>query len=309
MINSRVVVVVPCFNSQNTLGQTLDSVLRQSFLEFCVVAVNDGSTDRTENVLEEYSKRYPKKLLVISQRNQGQTVAKNVGLKNTQSEFVAFIDSDDLWAHNKLEKQVALLAANPNVDLCYTAAHQIDVKGSLVGRIRVSPTHRGRCVNELITNNNIVASSVMVRRIAVDRAGLFDESLPACENWDLWIRIARNCELDYIDEPLTSYRLHPNNMSKNYEKIMQARLRVIDKHLPAGSDDPWIRQQRQAALYKAHFNSAKSYIESLRLTEARSELAKVLRIKPMKTACYVLYLKTLLGPKVFARVRAMHGGQ
>lgn len=300
----KVAVVIPCYNAQATLTQTLDSALAQSLKDFYIVAVNDGSQDETVEILADYTRRYPKKFYVINQSNQGQTVAKNVGLKQSRSEFVAFLDSDDLWLPDKLEKQVALMSVNLGIGLCYTAAYQIDRQETIVGEIGVSSSHRGRCFNDLIVRNNIVASSVMVRRSVVERAGFFDESLRACENWDLWIRIASDCEVEYIDEPLTLYRLHPNNMSKNFEKIMQARLQVIEKHLPVFSKDPWVIMQRREAFFKTHLTFAKSYIESLRLAEARRALFKALKIRPGQLGCYVLYLKTLLGPKLFRWLRA-----
>ncbi len=305
----QVAVVMPCYNAQATLPETLESIAAQTFEDFCLVAVNDGSQDQTADILESFAQRFPERVVVIDQENQGQTVAKNVGLERSRSDFVAFIDSDDLWAPDKLEKQVRLMADNPQIGLCYTAARQIDPESTPVGLISVSPSHRGRCLNELILRNNIVASSVMVRRDAVEQAGGFDTALRACENWDLWIRIARGYELEYLDEPLTSYRLHPNNMSKNFEKIFNARLQVIDKHLPECSDDDWTRDQRRMALYRTHLTFAKSYIESLRLVEARRELTEAMKIRRTEAECYLLYLKTLLRPGVFRLARSLRGGQ
>jgi len=309
MIEARVAIIIPCYNSQATLTQTLDSALGQSFADLCIVTVNDGSVDETDIILQEYAQRYPEKLCVISQANKGQTIAKNVGIQNSCSEFVVFLDSDDLWTPDKLEKQMALMLSKPNVGLCYTAATQIDIHGAHVGEINVSQALRGKCFNELIVRNNIVASSAMVRRSALEDVGLFDESLRACENWDLWIRIAHGYDVDFVDEPLTCYRLHSNNMSKNVAKILQARLQVIDKHLPAGSNDAWVKEQRSEAFFKTHWTFAKAYVESLQLSEARQELALALKIRPMKVECYILYLKTLLGPELFKKVRARRKDQ
>lgn len=302
-----VAIIIPCYNAQGTLAPTLDSALAQSFRDFVIVAVNDGSQDDTLAILEQYAKRHPDKIQVISQPNRGQTVAKNVGIANSRGEFIAFLDSDDLWAPDKLEKQLTLMAARPDTGLCYTAARQIDVQGAVVGTIGVSASHRGRCVNELILRNNIVASSVLARRAAIERAGLFDEHLRACENWDLWIRIARDYAVEFIDEPLTSYRVHPNNMSKNFERMFQARMYVIDKHLPQGDEDPELRERRREALFKAHLSFAKGYVEALRLDEARRELLAALKIRPADGECWVLFLKTLLGPALFRRLRAWRG--
>lgn len=307
MPEPRVAVIIPCYNSQTTIAETLDSVFRQSFDDLCVIAVNDGSVDGTVGILKEFAQCFPEKMFVITQPNCGQTVAKNVGINKSQSDFIAFLDSDDLWAPDKLEKQLALMAARPGTGLCYTAARQIDMQGAVVGHIGVSASHRGRCVNELILRNNIVASSVLVRRKAIEGAGLFDEHLRACENWDLWIRIARDYAVEFIDEPLTSYRVHPNNMSKNFERMFQARMYVIDKHLPRSDDDPGVGERRRHALFKAHLSFAKGYVDALRLNDAQRELIAALKIRPTDTECWVLFLKTLLGPALFRRLREWRG--
>lgn len=302
-----VAIIIPCYNAQATLAPTLDSALAQSFRDFVIVAVNDGSQDDTLAILKHYAKLHPEKIQVISQPNRGQTVAKNVGIVQGRGEFIAFLDSDDLWSQDKLQKQLALMVARPDAGLCYTAARQIDVPGAVVGHIGVSASHRGRCVNELILRNNIVASSVLARRAAIERAGSFDEHLRACENWDLWIRIARDYAVEFIDEPLTSYRVHPNNMSKNFERMFQARMYVIDKHLPQAAADVGVKKRRREALFKAHLAFAKGYVEAMRLKEAQRELIAALKIRPADVESWVLFLKTLLGPSLFRRLREWRG--
>ena len=304
----RVSVVMPCYNAQGTLKETLDSALAQSVQDFCIIAVNDGSQDQTGDILADYAQRHPEKMQIVSQVNQGQTVAKNVAIRAGQSEYIAFLDSDDLWDAEKLQKQVAVLDEHPDVGLCYTAAKQVNMRGDQVGRIGVRAAIQGRCHDELIKGNQIVASSVMVRRSAVVQAGLYDETFRACENWDLWIRIAREWKIAYIDEPLTSYRVHPNNMSKNFEKMMNARLRVIDKHLPGDSVDPMTKRLRTDSLFQTHMAFAKGHIEALRMSEARQLLFKTLLLKPTCWSGYKLYAKTLLGAKLFQLARKIRSG-
>lgn len=299
----KVSVVIPCYNADATITQTLDSVLAQSFQGFVVVAVNDGSRDGTRAILEEYSQRYPDKIKVITQENQGQTVAKNVGIRQSKSDYIAFLDSDDLWAPNKLTEQISLLNARPEVGLCYTTATLIDEGGQKTGSASFSAALRGRCQPALINGNNIVASSVMVRRVAVEQVECYDEAFRACENWDLWIRVAGSWEIEAIDESLTSYRVHAQNMSKDIEKMLAARLRVVNKHLPAESTDSALLAQRREALFKTHLAFTKSYIETLNLGAARGQLIAALQVKPMARECYLLYLKTLLGKQFFQWIR------
>lgn len=301
----NVVVIIPCFNAERTLEQTLDSVVAQTFTDVKIVAVNDGSTDQTAEILDAFAGKHPGLLEVLTQKNQGQTVAKNTGIRHSQSKYVAFLDSDDLWDPRKLEQQVQLLDANPHVGMCYTAAQKIDESNHVFDTINVSPDHRGNCRQAFIIRNNVVASSVLARRSAIEQVGFYDISFAACENWDLWIRIAGISAIEYIDEPLTKYRIHSQNMSKGFEKILQSRLQVIDKHLPEQTNSPAIRSLRKEALFKAHLAFAKMNVQILNFGKARSELIKAIRVAPKKIESYSLFLKTLLGKNTFKLLRSL----
>lgn len=298
-----VAVIIPCYNARNTISKTLDSVLSQTYKLFKIYVVNDGSTDDTLDILHAYQKKNSEKIYVVSQQNQGQAAARNKGIQSSQEAYIAFIDSDDLWHPEKLEKQ-RLVFAKHDIGMCYTQGVEIDEQENQIDIIHVNPSYRGRCFEKLIISNNIVASSVMIRRSVLDRVGMFDTGLGACENWDLWLRISRSFFIDFLDEPLTSYRIHSGNMSQNSDKMYKNREKVLEKHLfdalRGGTPD-----LIKTAYHRHHKLFALQLIQNLRLTEARKQLLRALTYNRLDAQLYKLILKTCLGKTVIALARKL----
>jgi glycosyltransferase involved in cell wall biosynthesis len=172
-------VVIPCYNSESTFRETLDCALGQTYDNIQIVVINDGATDGTGDILASYGDR----ITFLTQKNSGQTVAKINGIEQSAGDYIAFLDSDDLWDPTKISHQVELVDSSPETGLCYTAGHVVDGSGTRMSAFFASPSHRGDCFEELLLQNDIVASSVMVRRAALDKVGTFDPELRACENW------------------------------------------------------------------------------------------------------------------------------
>lgn len=304
----KVSVIIPCYNASATIRETLKSIKEQTFKDYEVIIVNDGSTDDTDNILTSYAEQLNGLLKIITQTNQGQTVAKNVGIRNSKGQFIAFLDSDDLWAPEKLEYQLAYMESRPHVGLCYTEGILINEKGDKIGKVNCLPSYRGNCFDKLLIKNDIVASSVMIKREILDRVGLFDEDFKACENWDMWIRISKVSQIEYIDRPLTYYRVHLKNMSKNMDKMYVYRLKIIDKHLPTKNRDPLILEKRNIALFFTYLAFAKQHIENLELRKARNNIIQAIKLRRYEMICYRLYFRTLFGVKAFKAIQGMKKG-
>jgi glycosyltransferase involved in cell wall biosynthesis len=301
-LSPRVSVVVPAYNAATTISQALDSVFRQSFRDFEVVIVDDGSTDRTREVVAEYGDR----IRVLTKANEGKPAAtRNLGVHAARGELVAFLDADDWWREDKLERQVAVFDGRPDVGLVYTADATVDANGKTLSVNPCPPEARGRIYELLTVRNVMVGSSVMARREAIVRAGGFDEGLTSIENWDLWIRIARDWAIDYIDEPLTLYRVHAGNRSSNVELRRQNVFLVLAKHHDARDRSPEARRRRRDAYFHAYFNVlGKAYFGQLEMGAARRALIRALGLKPSRAAVR-LFLLTLLGKRGFVAARAL----
>jgi len=302
----RVTVIMPCYNSAGTLAATLDSLLAQTFSDYEVIAVNDGSIDATQAILERYAPHLGGRLRIMTQENAGQTVAKTRALEAARGDLVALLDSDDLWHPDKLTRQVAFLDEHAAVGLCYTDGFYVDQEGRNTGAYGVSPQLRGRCALALILGNDIVGSSVMFRRALVSQVGTFDSTLRACENWDLWTRIADTCAIDYLAEPLTFYRRHSTNMSRDLEKMRRYRLEVVDKNARRfAGHGPAFVVQLERARYEAHAAFGRYFLTALDTSNARRDLAAAIRLRPRAGQNYILFLKSLLGARGIKLLRAI----
>ena len=206
----KVSVVIPTYNRQRLVQDTIDSVLRQTFEDLELIVIDDGSTDDTRRVLQD---RYGTRIRYVYQENQGESAARNHGIALADGEYVAFVDSDDLWHPQKLERQVEVSDADPGIGLGSTQAYWINYQGL---RLRRTPDGQGRqgesiSWGELILDNVIAGggSSALIRKECLERTGGFDQSIRFGEEWDLWIRIAHDSRVHQIPVPLVYYRLNP----------------------------------------------------------------------------------------------------
>ena len=208
--NPKVSVIIPTFNRNQMLKEAIDTVLSQEYQGVELIVVDDGSTDGTTEYLETYGQH----LSVIQQQNRGVSAARNAGIAAASGRYIAFLDSDDLWLPQKLRQQVQFFTLHPEALVCQT--EEIWVRN---GR-RVNPGLRHRKLSGMIFEPSlhlclVSPSAVMIRRSLFDTVGLFDESLPACEDYDLWLRVSCRYPVFLIDTPLIVKRGgHPDQLSR-----------------------------------------------------------------------------------------------
>ncbi len=214
----KVTVVIPAYNAMAYLPQTLDSVLKQTFSDFEVLIINDGSTD---NIMQWASEITDSRIKLISQLNQGVSVARNTGIENAQGEYIVFLDADDLWEPTKLEKQVCCLDNKPEVGLVYTWTLLVDENGKPTG-VRYNSELEGDVWQQILVGDIVCSgSSAMVRRSCFEVVGVFDPDLSSAADFDMWTRIAAHYPFTVIKEYLLYYRQSSTSMSKNHLKMMQ----------------------------------------------------------------------------------------
>lgn len=230
----KVSVIIPAYNAMNYLPETVDSALAQSFTDFEIIIINDGSTDNLELW---YSHLADSRVKLISQSNQGKSVAVNNGISQSQGEYIAFLDADDLWEVTKLEKQVNCLDTRPDVGLIYTWTALTDETGKPTGRFLTSHAE-GNVWKSLILKNILTCGSTpMVRRQCFDTVGLFSPELPPAEDWDMWLRIAAHYEFAVLKQPLVRYRKHPGNISAQWQLMQKSSCLVLERAFKAAPVD------------------------------------------------------------------------
>jgi glycosyltransferase involved in cell wall biosynthesis len=203
-------VIIPTYNRGWILREAIDSVLDQEFKDFELIVVDDGSTDDTHDILDAYGQE----ITVLRQRNKGVSAARNRGIAVAAGQLIAFLDSDDLWLPPKLTRQVDFFSSNPAAVINQT--EEIWIRNG----VRVNPGKRHRKLSGMIFERSldlclVSPSAVMIRKQLFDIVGLFDESLPACEDYDLWLRISCRYPVHLIDTPLIVKRGgHGDQLSK-----------------------------------------------------------------------------------------------
>ena len=212
----RVSVVITCFNYGRFLQESVESALFQSFVDLEVLIIDDGSTDNTSAVVRRWTGK--KQFRYIRQENAGQAAAKNLGIRESRGEFVAFLDADDRWDKHKLEKQIERFS-DRQVGVVYSRVFRMKPDGTdpynPVRRGHLVP-RRGSVTKYLIFDNFVPFSSAVVRRQCLEKVGGFDETLRMSIDWDLWLRISVSYDFDYVNEPLAYYRVgHAGQMSRN----------------------------------------------------------------------------------------------
>ena len=229
----KVSVIVPTYNRADRLERALNSIVSQTYQDFELIVVDDGSTDKTSQLM----KSFPKAQYFYIKKNSGVSKARNVGLAFAKGELICFLDSDDLWKEKKIQIQSLWLENNKDSQLCYT--DEIWIRNG----VRVNPMNRHRkysgdifrhCLGLCIVS----PSSVMIRAKLFDEIGNFDESLPACEDYDLWLRIASKYAFHFIEEPLIiKYGGHSDQLSKKYWGMDRFRVVALKKLLDQNSLD------------------------------------------------------------------------
>ncbi len=226
----EVSIIIPTYNRANLLREAIDSVLTQTYQNFKLFVVDDGSTDNTREVVAGYGER----VAYIFQENRGVSSARNLGIQSSTGAFIAFLDSDDLWLPEKLEQQIAIMEQRPDIQLCHTEEIWIR-RGVRVNPKKKHKKHGGSIFYECLPLCVISPSSVMIRRMLFEKVGYFDETLPACEDYDLWLRITKDYPVYFIEKPLLIKRGgHSNQLSQKYWGIDRFRIQALEKLLHAG---------------------------------------------------------------------------
>ncbi len=227
--NPAITVVIAAYNSAHYIGQALDSVKAQTFTDYEVIVVNDGSEDRAE--LERILNSHPLPVIYLSQGNKGVSATRNAAIRIARGKFYAQLDADDQWLPDYLAVQLGVLNDNPEVALVYPNATIIgDGSDGTLEFMKKSPSEGEVNFESLVRQRCVVMTCVTARMSAIREAGMFDESLRSCEDFDLWLRIAkRGGHITYHRRPLVLYRRHAGSLSSDRVWMTKHLLAVFEK--------------------------------------------------------------------------------
>jgi len=217
--------VIPVYNGERFLAETIESVLAQTYKNIECIVVNDGSTDGTAEICRSYGDR----IRYFEKPNGGVSSARNLGIANANGELIAFLDADDLWKAEKIEQQVALFEQDSNVGLLYSSVRIIDEKGAVISLAKVDFAKDPLARILLLESPVYLTMTGLVPRTVLDRVGSFDERLSTSADADLACRIALRYPLKHIEEPLADYRKHNGQMHLNLTALEHDATMLFNK--------------------------------------------------------------------------------
>jgi glycosyltransferase involved in cell wall biosynthesis len=300
MKNPAISVIIGVFNGERYIRDAVASVLSQSFSDFELLIIDDGSTDGTADVIKRFSDA---RIRYHYQENLGISAARNAGIKHSKGNYIAFLDCDDIWLEDRLMKQHDLLSENAATGAvysdCYIAGESIDDTKYGRGFFSIVSPKKGRIFKELLSANMIPSPTMLIRKECFERTGLFDTSLSSAADYDMWLRIAREYNFDFLKEPLAKYREHAGGMSKNRAKAIEDALRVFAKFVnDKDSGIPAIARRRYSEyagyLLRYHIKSGEKNLAIKNFTE----LIKYPDIGRIMLSCFYLVLPAVLSLKL-----------
>ena len=304
----RVSILLTCYNHLRHLKVALDCIRAQSFTDYEIVALDDGSTDGTREWLAQLKTDEPALplRLYFNEKNLGTYGTLNKGLSVASGELIAVFNDDDVWLPRKLEEQVAMLDAHPEIGLVHTAGYFIDDEGK---ELKKNPlgfpwpkTSTGDVLIELIERNRIIASSVLVRRECFEAVGRFNESYFGSGDWEMWYRIAEKYHVGHIDRPLTLYRVHAGSASHHKDRVSDDDRRIREWMVPriqAYEDRGWPESARRRILAHGWACIATDRVWLGDAKGGRRAYVESLKLMPWRLKSALRYVLTFLPRRLF----------
>jgi glycosyltransferase involved in cell wall biosynthesis len=284
-------VILPTYNRANLLPRAVRSVLNQTYKDFELIIIDDGSTDNTVDIVKSFDD--PRISYIKLEKNKGAPAALNIGIDRARGQFIAFQDSDDEWHREKLSRQVAAFkdAAN-EVGVVYSGMWRIsDDKRTFVPGDDISKKE-GDIHESLLSANFIGPPAAMVKKECFSKVGVFDESLPCIEDWELWLRLSKCYHFIYLPEPMVNAYYSPDSTSIDYEKLPVAFELLLTKHFEEFKG----HKRLLARYYMCIANCLCSYGD---ISKGRRYLAKALKEYPLNIKSLLCIFLSFLGQNVY----------
>jgi glycosyltransferase involved in cell wall biosynthesis len=296
---AKIGVIIPAFNAAKYLPFAIESVISQTYEDWQILLVDDGSTDNTPEVIAPFLDRLGPKIKYIQQENRGLPTARNTAIRSSSTELLALLDADDVWLSSRLSESVKVMDARPQAGLSYGLITGIDAEGNHRGTFEGNPSHAEGHIAPYIYMRKVElpCPTITFRRRCVEEVGLFDETMRATEDRDLWLRIALRHEVAFVPKLLAYYRLSASSMSTDPQRMLQAQLQFIRKHYGAEGCGLLHRQIALARAYKQRAEALK--MQNRRLPAWMSSL-QAIALYPLDPANFrtasSLFLNLLKSP-------------
>ena len=307
----KISVVIPTYNRQAYLKAAVESVLAQTYGDFEVIVVDDGSTDGTARVASSFGP----KVRYILQENRQVGAARNNGIRNSGGEYIALLDSDDLWSPEHLEACLEA-AESKGAGVAYSGSYMVDAEGKIIGKLPAAD-FRADPLRELVaelSSHGCNASSCLIKKDLFGKAGYFSEirELSASADWEMWTRLAACARFKFSGKYTAKIRFHPGKCSIDPEGMSRSMKLAVDMAFTNKELLPKISDLEKRAYSNLHIMNAVNYYAAGRMAEARRHLASAVRNYPRSLFINPLlvytYLRSLLGARIASTIRNIKWG-
>jgi glycosyltransferase involved in cell wall biosynthesis len=295
-------VIIPALNAAEWIGETLHSILTQSFQELEVIVVDGGSTDDTPSII----KTFGKSVKLICKPLSGKSASRNAGIYAAQGDYIAFIDADDLWLPEKLELQMQMFSRNPALGWVYSDGYLFE--GASTKNIMtfggLSHLYSGDILCPLLLIDFIPSPTPVIRRKIFDEVGYFDETLlrQEPEDWDMWLRIAAHYPIGFVNRPLVRYRLHRYSLMAREGVLaaLEGKISIIERAVKRNPDR--LNRLKDRSIANSHVAAGNCFALSGELSKARLMYLHAIKLAPMSSKAYVHFLFSVIGKPMINKI-------
>ena len=289
----KISVIMPTYNRARYLGEAIRSVLGQTWSDLELLVVDDGSTDGTRALVEAIG---DERVRYLPQSHRGIGAAMNTGLRAARGEYVARLDSDDVWLPDMLEATCSVLELRPEVDIAYGKGQAMDARGrplrQTLGMLERFP---GDPFRSMLYDDFTCNVAMLVRRACFEQYGFFDESLVASEDWDMWLRLSRHCAFAFVDRVLVRFRWHDGNLTGRgsglFAAVLESRTRPLDKLFAQPDLPPGITAMKPIAYRNVYTFRGIRWLENGELRRAGREFRHALGTGfPLTTSARIVWM-------------------
>jgi glycosyltransferase involved in cell wall biosynthesis len=290
---TKVSIIIPTYNRSALLPRAIQSVINQTYRDWELLIIDDGSTDNTKDVVDEFIKKDSRIKYLYQENSGGPAKPRNVGIRESTGEFIIFLDSDDEMLPEKIAKQLTVFDRSDNIG--FVGCHVFVIETNKIPRIE-KISHEGNVLGDLLLGDFIWScSNVMVRKDCFLKNNiLFDEKMKYSDDWDMWIQLSKKYDFDYADAPLMRYYFnYGGNITLTISDVEKMREKeyLINKYHN--------EYQNLGILFTAKKDVAINLIIMGDSTTGRKHLKEIIRIKPFSLKLYLIYFSSFLGKGIF----------
>lgn len=287
-------VIIPTYNRAHLIGRSIASVLNQTYQDFEIIVIDDGSSDNTEQLILNFGNE--KIRYIRHEKNKGQPAARNAGIKAARGNYIAFHDSDDECLPEKLEKVMKVFeTAPPSIGVVYSGFYKITGDNITYMPTSWVTEKEGNIHQQLLRGSCVWAGNMITRKECLEKVGMFDESLPALEDWELTIRISKHYEFKFIEEPLIIVYYTLDSVTANQDAYINAFKIIIEKHYQEFIND-------MTLLANHHYGIGYLLCQGGRLKEGRDFYIKSLKLRPVNLILLLELMLSYFGKDIYNQV-------